>query len=350
MSLSVNITKQYKGFSLHMEFETGEGLLGILGASGCGKSLTLKCIAGIVTPDEGRIVLNGNVLFDGDKKINIKPKDRKVGYLFQDYALFPNMTVFENILCAIRGKGRKAEEGAGEYICKFQLEGLEELYPHQLSGGQKQRTALARMMANEPEVLLLDEPFSALDYYLKEQLQLQMMDFLKSCRKDMIMVTHNRDEAYRLCRDLMIMDGGRKICTGSTKHIFRKPEYLAAARLTGCKNFSRVRKLDEHHAEALDWGVKLTCSGGIPDNVSHVGIRAHYFHPADKEGENSFPVELVEVVESPFEINLVMRSKRRIEGGTDIWWKLEKDTWFKTMKEVPPTHLYIAAEDVLALI
>lgn len=137
--------------------------------------MTLKSIAGIVTPDEGRILLNGRTLFDSEKKINLKPRDRKVGYLFQDYALFPNMTVRQNISCGVRGKEK--EKLAEEQIHNFRLEGLEEQYPHQLSGGQKQRTALARMMANEPEALLLDEPFSALDYYLKEQLQVQMLDF-----------------------------------------------------------------------------------------------------------------------------------------------------------------------------
>lgn len=234
MSLQVDIKKRWKGFSLQVRFETGEGLLGILGASGCGKSMTLKSIAGIVTPDEGRILLNGRTLFDSEKKINLKPRDRKVGYLFQDYALFPNMTVRQNISCAVRGKEK--EKLAEEQIHNFRLEGLEEQYPHQLSGGQKQRTALARMMANEPEALLLDEPFSALDYYLKEQLQVQMLDFLKGCKKDMILVTHNRDEVYRLCGNLLIMDEGEKISMGPHKG------NLSVSGLCGCCPSHRLQK------------------------------------------------------------------------------------------------------------
>ena len=349
MSLQVDIKKSWKGFSLQVRFETGEGLLGILGASGCGKSMTLKCIAGIVTPDEGRILLNGRTLFDSEKKINLKPRDRKVGYLFQDYALFPNMTVRQNISCAVRGKEK--EKLAQEQIHNFQLEGLEDQYPHQLSGGQKQRTALARMMANEPEALLLDEPFSALDYYLKEQLQVQMLDFLKGCRKDMILVTHNRDEVYRLCGNLMIMDSGEKISMGPTKEIFRYPGCVAAARLTGCKNFSRARKLDDPHVEAIDWGFVLSAEKPVPDAVSFVGIRAHYF-TASKDGsrENTFPAELVETVESPFEMNVVIRKKGMTgkERSEQIWWKMAKEKW-ADMEGRIPKFLHVSPEDVLLL-
>ncbi len=349
MSLQVDIKKRWKGFSLQVRFETGEGLLGILGASGCGKSMTLKSIAGIVTPDEGRIILNGRTLFDSEKKINLKPRDRKVGYLFQDYALFPNMTVRQNISCAVRGKEK--ERLAEKQIQNFQLEGLEDQYPHQLSGGQKQRTALARMMANEPEALLLDEPFSALDYYLKEQLQVQMLDFLKGCRKDMILVTHNRDEVYRLCGDLLIMDGGEKIRMGPTKEIFRYPGCVAAARLTGCKNFSRARKLDDTHVEALDWGIVLTAGKKVPDAVSSVGIRAHYFIACqDDSRENTFPAELVETVESPFEMNVVIRKKGMPghDRREQIWWKMAKEKW-AGMEGKVPEFLRVSPEDVLLL-
>ncbi|MCA5960108.1 ATP-binding cassette domain-containing protein [Blautia sp. RD014234] len=298
--------------------------------------MTLKSIAGIVTPDEGRILLNGRTLFDSEKKINLKPRDRKVGYLFQDYALFPNMTVRQNISCAVRGKDK--ERMAEEQIQNFQLEGLEDQYPHQLSGGQKQRTALARMMANEPEALLLDEPFSALDYYLKEQLQVQMLDFLKDCKKDMILVTHNRDEVYRLCGDPLIMDGGEKIRMGPTKEIFRYPGCVAAARLTGCKNFSRARKLDDTHVEALDWGIVLTAGKQVPDAVSSVGIRAHYFIACqDDSRENTFPAELVETVESPFEMNVVIRKKGMPghDRREQIWWKMAKEKWAGMEGKVP---------------
>ena len=179
MSLSVDIEKKLGAFHLRSQFEAPDETMALLGASGCGKSMTLKCIAGIVTPDRGRIVLGGRVLFDSEKKINLPPQQRRVGYLFQQYALFPNMSVEQNILCGIRS-GDKAEKRrvlAGK-IRMFRLEGLEKKHPAQLSGGQQQRVALARILCSEPEAILLDEPFSALDSYLKWNLEIELADLL----------------------------------------------------------------------------------------------------------------------------------------------------------------------------
>ena len=156
MAIEVAIKKKIGNFCLDVAFSAGEEMFALLGASGCGKSMTLKCIAGIETPDEGKIILNGRTLFDSEKKINLIPQKRKVGYMFQDYALFPNMNVEKNIMA---GMGRKPQkEIVQDYIRRFRLEGLEHHLPRQLSGGQKQRVALARMMASQPEILLLDEP------------------------------------------------------------------------------------------------------------------------------------------------------------------------------------------------
>lgn len=161
MSLEVRIRRTLRDFSLETAFTTSDGVLGILGASGCGKSMTLRCIAGVETPDEGRIVLNGRVLFDSAAGVNLPPRQRRVGYLFQSYALFPHMTVEENIACALGWeKDRKKRAGTiASLVGRFRLEGLEKRYPGQLSGGQQQRVALARILAYEPEALLLDEPF-----------------------------------------------------------------------------------------------------------------------------------------------------------------------------------------------
>ena len=161
MSLKVNIKKRLGNFNLDVAFETERGVFAILGASGCGKSMTLKCIAGIETPDEGRIELNGRVLYDSAKKINLTPQKRRVGYMFQDYALFPNLTVEQNIKAGM-GK-HPEEEKVRSYINRFRLEGLEKHYPAQLSGGQKQRISIARVFLKNPPILLLDEATSALD-------------------------------------------------------------------------------------------------------------------------------------------------------------------------------------------
>ena len=189
--------KAISRFPLDVEFQTEEEIFGVLGESGCGKSLTLKCIAGIERPDQGRIVLNGRELFDSKKGINLPARERKVGYLFQEYALFPNMTVEENIAIGIKKEGREEKEDSRLYP-EILLEGLEKKHPSSLSGGQKQRVAIARMLAAEPELILLDEPFSAVDSYLKWKLEQMLLEWLEEVQVTTLLVSHNRDEVYRL--------------------------------------------------------------------------------------------------------------------------------------------------------
>ena len=172
MALSVHIKKKLKDFELAVDFDMEEGIVGFLGSSGCGKSMTLKCIAGIETPDDGRIVLDDEVLFDKKAGIDLSPQKRKVGYLFQNYALFPHMTVRQNIEAGLEASGKSKQEKKDiveRLLEQFHIKELENSYPVRISGGQQQRAALARMMAAEPKFLLLDEPFSALDTYLKEK-------------------------------------------------------------------------------------------------------------------------------------------------------------------------------------
>ena len=180
MKIEVNIKKKLGNFNLDINFSSDSLRTGILGRSGCGKSVTLKAIAGIITPDSGRIVVNNRVLYDSDKNINLKPQDRKVGYLFQNYALFPTMTVEKNISVVIKNKANKKEK-INSLISKFGLEEIRNKFPSQISGGQQQRTALARLIASNPEIIMLDEAFSALDSHLREQLQLDMINFFKEC-------------------------------------------------------------------------------------------------------------------------------------------------------------------------
>ena len=209
MSLYVDIEKRLGAFRLQSKFEVADETLALLGASGCGKSVTLKCIAGIMTPDRGRIVLNGRVLFDSEKKIDLTPQQRRVGYLFQQYALFPNMTVEQNILCGIR-EGRRSEKRAlaAEKLRMFRLEGLEKKYPAQLSGGQQQRVALARILCSEPQAILLDEPFSALDSYLKWNLELELSDLLAGFRGPILWVPRPGGMLPQLSKGLR--DGKRR--------------------------------------------------------------------------------------------------------------------------------------------
>ena len=238
MSLVVDIEKKLGGFTLRTQFETADGIMALLGASGCGKSVTLKCIAGIMTPDSGRIVLDGETLFDSEKKINLTPQQRRVGYLFQQYALFPNMTVTQNIICGIRqGTREQKKKLAAEHIRRFRLDGLEKKYPAQLSGGQQQRTALARILASEPRAILLDEPFSALDSFLKWSLELELAELLGSFHGPMVWVSHDLGECYRNCRTVCVMENGRSGAVTDMDTLVYHPTTRGTAQLTGCRNF-----------------------------------------------------------------------------------------------------------------
>ncbi|MFA7139110.1 MAG: ATP-binding cassette domain-containing protein, partial [Bacteroidales bacterium] len=239
MSLEVSIKKKFKGFSLDVNFRTNGEYLGILGASGSGKSLTLKCIAGVETPDEGRIVLNNKVLYDSKKNVNIIPQNRNIGYMFQNYALFPNMTAEENIGVGLKLSKREKKIKTNELMKLFRLEGMSYKYPAQLSGGQQQRVALARIIAYEPDVLLLDEPFSALDSQLKSELHTDFLDLLKLYNGEVLIVTHSKDEVYRFSENLALIEKGTITGFGKTKEIFEKPRTLSEAKMTGCKNISK---------------------------------------------------------------------------------------------------------------
>lgn len=197
--LEVQIYKKLAEFDLDVSFQVNDNILGLMGASGSGKSMTLKCIAGIETPDHGRIVLNNRVLFDSEKKINVPIQKRNVGYMFQSYALFPNMNVYENISVGLKARKVKDVDIVIQKVMQqFRIRELASRYPKQLSGGQRQRVALARLMAYEPDVLLLDEPFSALDEDLKEDLLWELKSEIQ-ISKPVIFVSHNKEEVNELC-------------------------------------------------------------------------------------------------------------------------------------------------------
>lgn len=197
--LEVQIYKKLAEFDLDISFQVNDNILGLMGASGSGKSMTLKCIAGIETPDQGRIVLNNRVLFDSEKKINVPIQKRNVGYMFHSYALFPNMNVYENISVGLRARKVKDVDIVVQKVMQqFRIFELASRYPKQLSGGQRQRVALARLIAYEPDVLLLDEPFSALDEDLKKDLLQELKSELQ-ISKPVIFVSHDKEEVNYLC-------------------------------------------------------------------------------------------------------------------------------------------------------
>lgn len=350
MSIEVSIRKKYSGFTLNMEFQNENKNLGILGASGSGKSLSLKCIAGVEKPDSGSIIINGRVLFDSEKGINLSPQQRKVGYLFQNYALFPTMTVEENIGVAIKATKDVKRQIIAEKIQNFRLEGLEKRYPSELSGGQQQRVAIARMLACNPEVILLDEPFSALDSYLKEIMQQQLIDTLKEYQGDVILVSHNRDEIYRLCEKLMIVNNGNMVIVGDTISIFENPQKLEAAKLTGCKNISSIQKIDEYTIKAVNWGVKLKLKKPIDDKFRYVGIRAHDSIPMWEDMEcNRIPFELSGIGSLPFEEHFFIKAPNSINGEEPFCWFVYKDKLEELNKKGYPLYLCLPEEKIMLL-
>ncbi len=325
MSLSVQVEKRLGEFQLKAAFETDGGVMGILGASGCGKSYTLKCIAGIERPDRGIITLNGVTLFDSGRHIDVPPQKRGVGYLFQSYALFPNMTVKQNILCGLKRERdrKKKEQAVAEAVALFRLEGLENHRPHQLSGGQAQRAALARILVSSPKLLLLDEPFSALDAHLRDKLQIEMQVLLQKLNRDILLVTHSRDEAYRLCGRIAVMDNGRLLTCKETKALFADPGFRRVAELTGCKNNITARKAGDYEVEVPSWGVRFTTARPVGEGLTGIGIRAHYFNA--KTGQNRYPVEFVGGMEEPFETILQFRYRNQSPDSEPLWWRIPKD-------------------------
>ena len=345
MSLFVDVRKDFGNFKLDVTFTAENGITSLLGASGCGKSMTLKCKAGIEKPDEGRIELDGDVLFDSERGINLPPQQRKVGYLFQSYALFPNMTVRQNILCGLcREHDRQVKEKRlQEMLRLLQLEGLEKHRPSQLSGGQQQRVALARILVSDPHMLLLDEPFSALDYHLRDSLKIELRDLLQDFGREVLMVTHDRNEAYNMSSMIAVMDRGRLLTLKSAKDLFANPGSVPAATITGCKNIASAVKVSEFEADVPAWGIRLKTSVPLRDDLKAIGIRAHYFNPNCPQ--NRFRVVFTEEMEEPFETILQFRYDGQREDSPPVWRRLTKDR----KPSVMPEEIGIAPANILPL-
>ena len=354
MPLSVDIEKNLGGFHLKTAFEAGNEVLALLGASGCGKSLTLKCIAGIEKPDKGRIILNDKTLFDSEKGIDLPPQKRMAGYLFQQYALFPNMTVEQNIREGIRGRRdkKKADAAVAEILERLHMTELRKRKPSQLSGGQQQRTAFARILVNKPEILLLDEPFSALDSHLRFQMAAELQDAISKLGKTVLLVSHSRDEVFRLSDRIAVMNSGCIETIGTKHEVFADPVTRNGSILTGCKNNAPMEYIDGTHIHVPLWGANLE----IPkrrEGCTWVGIRMHDIRPG--EGTNSLLCDVIHVIENPFSCTVMLRpvSKRGKEISENglIGWETLKDIYETLNGEsqirivLPPDRLLLLKED-----
>lgn len=289
MSLIVDIHKHYASFDLNIAFEADHETLGFLGTSGCGKSLTLRSIAGIETPDEGKIVVNGKTYFDraaGKRaRIDLSPQERKSALLFQNYQLFPNLTVEANIAAGIPKEELKRSDGTlvKRQLQRFGLTGLEKRYPLQLSGGQQQRVALARMLAADPDILMLDEPFSALDAHLKSELEQRLLELFAAYEGTILYVSHDIDEAFRFCDRIAVVSNGSIDELSPKESLIREPQSLAAIRLSGCKNTTPAEYRDEFAVHLPEWGVTLRTAQPVPHNVKWLGIRAYHLERVESE-------------------------------------------------------------------
>jgi len=204
----INIFKKLNYYNLNVNFLVNKEMLVIQGPSGSGKTTILDCIAGIKVPDKGEILINESLVFSSAKKTSIPIKDRNVGYVFQNYALFPHMTVKDNINFGLKSKGLKDLSYSDYLLEMFQLKHLKNRYVNQISGGEKQRVALARALATKPKLLLLDEPFSALDHETRDTIYREFIEFKKIWKIDIIMITHNDEEANLLGDRIIRIDKG----------------------------------------------------------------------------------------------------------------------------------------------
>ena len=332
-ALVVEIQKPLSDFDLKVSFSANQAPIGVLGGSGAGKTMLLRCIAGVETPTQGQIVLNGRVLFDSKRGINLPSRDRRVGFVVQNYGLFPHLTVAQNIAFGLP-KSSDARQQVNLQLAALQLQGFGDRYPHQLSGGQQQRVALARALASQPEALLLDEPFSALDTFLRSQIEQQMITRLATYPGVTLLVTHNLEEAYRVCPNLLVLDRGQAVAQGAKDQIFDRPATYTVAQLTGCKNFARAIAISATQVDAIEWGIRLTIAEPIPKSLAYIGIRAHQITFLDSltspdREPNCFLCWLVKTSETPHRMTVFLKFNKPPTHAEDYHLQAEvfKETW-----------------------
>lgn len=357
MQLIVDIQKQLPHYNLEVNFAIERETLGLLGSSGSGKSMTLRCIAGIETPTRGTIILNNRILYDSCKGIDIPSRDRNVGFLFQHYALFPHLTVAQNIAYGLKGLSKHAiHRQVNQQLEQIKLSGFGNHYPHQLSGGQQQRVALARAIITKPDALLLDEPFSALDTHLRDELEKQLIKTLSSYQGLTLFVSHNLEEAYRVCQKLLVLDRGTIVAAGDKQAIFNHPGTLAVAQLTGCKNYSRLQPIDRHTLHALDWNCTLQTTDVVSSTHTHVAIRAHQIAFLDTPTEspsqpNTFPAWVVWTSETPHRITLYLKLREPPTNSDDYHLQAEvfKEKWQQLKDQPMPWPISLSSDRLILL-
>lgn len=331
MSLSVSIKKSFPAFTLDVDIEAGNETIGWLGESGCGKSLTMRCIAGIETPDEGKIVVNGKTFFEREAgkrpTVNLSPQERKTALLFQNYMLFPNLTVAENVAAGIDRKLPKEERNAqvDAELKRFGLDGFGKRYPSQLSGGQQQRVALARMLAAKPDILMLDEPFSALDAHLKGVLEQNLAGLFETFHGTILYVSHDIDEALRFCDRIAVIEKGHVMEVSTGNNLVNNPQSAASIRLSGCKNTTPAHRIDDHRVFLPAWGIEVETDKPAPQNLTNMGVRAFFLERAKEPGRNTYRVRVVRTSDSRFDRSVLLEFLDRTPGSDPVVEQTENE-------------------------
>lgn len=324
MSLSVSIKKHFPAFTLDVNIEAGNETLGWLGESGCGKSLTMRCIAGIETPDEGKIVVNGKTFFEREAgkrpTVNLSPQERKTALLFQNYMLFPNLTVAENVAAGIDRKlpKKERETQVNAELKRFGLDGFDKRYPSQLSGGQQQRVALARMLAAKPDILMLDEPFSALDAHLKGVLEQNLAGLFETFHGTILYVSHDIDEALRFCDRIAVIEKGHVMEVSTGNSLVNNPQSAASIKLSGCKNATPARRINDHRVFLPAWGIEVETDKPVQENLTCIGVRAFFLEQAKEPGRNTYRVRVVRTSDSRFDRSALLEFLDREPGADKV--------------------------------
>ncbi len=273
--LKVSFRKRLGNYELDVAFEARRGIMALFGPSGVGKSVTLHCIAGTVRPDRGIIAVDDRILFDSESRVNVPPQHRNIGYVFQNYALFPHMTVRQQLEYPLRGLPRdETRLRIEEMLSLLRLRGLEDRYPHQLSGGQQQRLAVGRALIRRPSLLLLDEPFAALDGIIREKLMEDLRDLHERFPITTILVTHDLDEAYALSDEIAVMHAGRVLQVGPKDEVYFRPIDMAVAGLMGIRNIFGATVLASDDKATLLAGEIFTVVG--PPGPYRIGERVQF--------------------------------------------------------------------------
>ena len=354
INLEVNIQKQLPDLLLDIAFKINyqQNPLGILGASGSGKTTLLRCIAGLTTPDRGIIRLNNRTLFDSAKGINLSPQEREVGLIWQDYALFPHLTVGENIAF---GMDRKLTNSVVNQEIEMQLQqlnltSLKDRFPNKLSGGEQQRVALARALASKPQIALLDEPLSALDTDLKSKLLQLLKTRLNNYSGLSLYVTHNLKEADAFCPQLLVIDRGKAIAFDTKQAVFNHPPNLKTAQIVGCNNFSPAKAINSQSLRVSAWQCNLKVTQAIPRTLSLIGIHAHRisFVP-NKQGINIFPVWLAIHNELSDRVILYLKLHSPAEEAQDyhLMTEVSWSKWDKLQQLPTPWYIQIPANQII---